>query len=86
MGIPVIGSRVSGITDILEGFEEWVFEASEVNDLIKKLQEMSKLSIEERKIIGKQMRKKVVDQYSFQNFIQTREELYIRLNKHNEAS
>lgn len=24
-GIPVIGSRVSGITDILEGFEEWIF-------------------------------------------------------------
>ena len=27
MGIPVIGSQVSGITDILEGFEEYLFEA-----------------------------------------------------------
>ncbi len=76
MGIPVIGSKVSGITDILEGFEELVFEASDIKGLSEKLHQMSNLSIKERKAIGQKMREKVVDNYSFDKFIQTRGKLY----------
>lgn len=76
MGIPVIGSKVSGITDILEGFEKWIFKASDVDELSKLLQSMNALTKNERSEIGKQMRKKVIEQYSFAKFIQTREKIY----------
>ncbi|MFD0933323.1 glycosyltransferase [Psychroflexus salinarum] len=76
MGVPVIGSKVSGITDILEGFEEWLFKASDINELINKLHKMNSLSFEERKNIGQLMRDKVVKEYSHKLFIETREKLY----------
>lgn len=76
MEIPVIGSRVSGITDILEGFEDWLFEAGKVSELKEKLLQMNSLSEKERKAIGQQMRKEVVEKYAFEQFIKSREEIY----------
>jgi len=75
-GVPVIGSKVSGITDILEGFDEWLFDAGEVSDLVKKIQALHQLTSEEKKSIGLKMRHKVVEHYSYKNFIETREHLY----------
>jgi len=76
MGVPVIGSKVSGITDILEGFEDWTFEASNVNELSDLLHQAYKLPNSELKEIGLQMREKVKNQYTFEAFIKSREHIY----------
>jgi glycosyltransferase involved in cell wall biosynthesis len=76
MGVPVIGSKVSGITDILEGFEDWTFEASNVNELSDLLHQAYKLPNSELKEIGLQMREKVKNQYTFEAFIMSREQVY----------
>lgn len=76
MAVPVIGSKVSGITDVLEGFDHWIFEAGDVGQLVDLLRAMNTLSPSERSLIGKQMRQKVVEQYAFKKFIRTREDIY----------
>lgn len=76
MGIPVIGSRVSGITDILEGFEDLMFEASSVDQLSKLLHQAYKLSDSELKEIGLKMREKVENHYTLESFIKSREHVY----------
>ncbi len=78
-GIPVIGSRVSGITDILEGFEEWLFEASDTDHLSQLLNNMNAMHAEDRKLLGKQMRNRVVEHYAFEKFINSREQVYASL-------
>ncbi|MGB5982876.1 MAG: glycosyltransferase [Nonlabens sp.] len=75
-GVPVIGSKVSGITDILEGFDEWLFDAGDVSYLVTNLEAMHRLPSEERRSIGLHMRRKVVEHYSYRNFIESREHLY----------
>lgn len=79
MGIPVIGSEVAGITDILKGFEDNVFEAGSIDALSNKLKSYAVKSKIERTEIGLQMRKKVVKYYGFKEFIKSREELYEKI-------
>ncbi|WP_019038866.1 glycosyltransferase [Psychroflexus tropicus] len=76
MAVPVIGSKVSGITDILEDFDEWMFEASQVEELTQLLQKAQKMPFEELKVIGLEMREKVKNKYTFEAFISSRENLY----------
>lgn len=76
MGVPVLGSRVSGITDILKGFEEYLFEAENVASLSQLLITFNNLDDKSRKEIGLRMREKVVSEYNFKKFIATRENLY----------
>lgn len=79
MGIPVLGSRVAGITDILEGFEENIFEAGDTASLSSLLRSYSGLSKADIKEVGKRMRKKVVEEYSYNKFIKSRETIYENL-------
>ncbi len=74
--LPVIGSKVSGVSDILEGFEEWIFKPSDSTDLAEKLLNFYELPKEKRAEIGAAMRDKVIDHYSFDDFIKSREEIY----------
>jgi len=76
MGVPVIGSKVSGITDILEGFEEWMFEACHEEELSQLLRKAHQMSAQELKDVGMQMREKVKNQYTFEAFIMSREQVY----------
>jgi glycosyltransferase involved in cell wall biosynthesis len=76
MGVPVIGSKVSGITDILEGFDEWMFEASNIDKLSNLLHQAYALPDSELKAIGLQMREKVKIKYTFEAFITSREQVY----------
>jgi glycosyltransferase involved in cell wall biosynthesis len=76
MGVPVIGSKVSGITDVLEGFEEWIFEVGNEQELALKLKNINELTSEERVHLGHRMRNKVLSVYSFNHFILSREKLY----------
>lgn len=77
--IPVIGSRVSGVTDILEGFEEWLFEASNSDQLSQLLIKLNDKPLVERKQLGQLMRQQMVNKYGIDNFICSREKIYLEL-------
>ncbi|MFD2550400.1 glycosyltransferase [Bizionia sediminis] len=79
MGIPVLGSRVAGITDILKGFENQIFEAGDTSALCQLLIDFNRMEPLERQQIGSAMRKKVLEQYNFERFIGSRETLYENL-------
>jgi glycosyltransferase involved in cell wall biosynthesis len=79
MGVPVIGSKVSGVSDILESFEEWIFETSNVEDLKRKILKFHALSQKERSEIGLRMSNKVKLEYSLEQFIDNTEMLYENL-------
>jgi glycosyltransferase involved in cell wall biosynthesis len=76
MGIPVIGSRIAGIEDVLEGFDDWLFEASYVEGLKNLLEKAYQLPKDDLVKIGMQMRKKVESKYSYTTFINSREQIY----------
>ncbi|WP_179018594.1 glycosyltransferase [Winogradskyella forsetii] len=76
MGIPVLGSRVAGITDILKNFEDQIFESENVDELSKLLLHFEKLDANARKQIGLRMRDNVIKHYSFSQFIRSREQFY----------
>jgi len=76
MEIPVIGSRVAGIVDILKGFEENIFESENITELSMLLEKNAQMPEADRKEIGRKMREKVVRQYSYKKFIKSREALY----------
>ena len=79
MGIPVIGSWVSGITDILEGFEECLFEAGNDKELALKLKKINEMPLNKITLLRKEMREKVVSNYYFNKLIKERQELYKKL-------
>ena len=81
MGIPVLGSRVSGITDILEGFEEYLFEAGNDKELAIKLNKINEMPSDKVISLGEKMRKKVEKEYSFSQFINSRQKVYQKLVK-----
>lgn len=76
MGIPVLGSQVAGITDILKGFENQLFEAGDVNALSQLLVDFESMDETNRKQIGLKMREKVLKEYNFNQFIRARENFY----------
>lgn len=76
MGITVIGSKVAGITDILEEFKEWQFEAGNTKELTEKIKQFHQITPSVRKNIGEQMRKKVVSNYNLQQMMQKHQEIY----------
>lgn len=72
MGIPVIGSNISGIKDILEDYPSHLFKASDVNDLYKKLEEFKvNAPFDSEKLVAM-----VQEKFSLHSFIKQRELLY----------
>ncbi|MBU2929549.1 glycosyltransferase [Winogradskyella psychrotolerans] len=76
MGIPVLGSRIAGITDILKNFEDHLFQAGDIEELSKLICLFARMDEPIRKEIGLNMRKMVVENYSLREFIRSREKLY----------
>lgn len=81
MGIPVLGSNISGINFVLKEFPEFLFEAANTQTLSSQIQAMFQKTTTERKEIGKQLREYCVAHFSMQQFITAHEELYISLVK-----
>jgi len=77
----VIGSRIPGITDILSGFEELLFEPGDVTALMKRILQVMKMSEQERIDKANDLFKKTREQYTLQQFLSAHEELYTRLAK-----
>lgn len=79
MGIPVIGSKISGINYVLKDFEQLLFEPSNVEDLKNLIIKVGKLSIMERKKLGQQLRQYCIENFSMNQFIKSYEMVYINL-------
>ena len=81
MGIPVLGSDISGINFVLKDFPELLFKGSNIKILSDKIESFYKKSNTERIDIGKQLRDYCVSYFSMSAFIKAHEDLYIKLAK-----
>lgn len=79
MGLPVLGSDISGVNFVLKGFPKLLFEASNVDVLSGKIVAMFQLSSFERKGLGLTLRKYCIENYSMERFITQHENLYKKL-------
>jgi glycosyltransferase involved in cell wall biosynthesis len=77
----VIGSKVSGITDILNPFQDHLFHPGDVTDLKETLVRMMSLNKEQQLVLQHQMRQHIMEAYNIQDFIKNHESLYKGLVK-----
>jgi len=76
MAVPVIGARVAGITDVLKGFENQLFNSGDAEALCQLLLRFEGMTQYDRTQIGLKMREKVLSDYNMEQFISSREQLY----------
>lgn len=79
MAIPVLGSNISGIKFVLKDFQNLLFEAGNYQSLSEKIRLVRNLSPQERKGLGMNMRKYVLNNFGYKKFIEAHEQLYIDL-------
>ena len=75
----VLGSRISGIKDVLAPFPQLLFQPESVQDLTFKIQEMIAMGTDERKILAEQLYKYASEEFNIKNSIRQHEKLYINL-------
>jgi glycosyltransferase involved in cell wall biosynthesis len=83
MGVPILGSNITGINYVLKEFDELLFLAGDFRALAQKLQLIKNLKKEERDTIGFALRKYCVDNFAMSAFIKAHEELYSKLVANN---
>ncbi|TGD57160.1 glycosyltransferase [Flavobacterium humi] len=76
MGIPVLGSDISGINFVLKDFPELLFEASNTEELCQKIKDSYAMPEKEREEIREQLRNYCITHFSFDTFIKAHQELY----------
>jgi len=81
MGIPVLGSAISGIKFVLKDFPEFLFEASNSQQLANKINFLYKEPNDEKERIGTSLRTYAVQNFSIDRFIRAHENLYSSLLK-----
>ncbi|MDD3003989.1 glycosyltransferase [Flavobacterium sp.] len=79
MGVPVLGSDISGINYVLNDFRDYLFEASNSHKLTEKIDFFYKLSDSERNKIGNDLRCYVLKNFSMIDFINNHQKLYTKL-------
>ena len=79
MGVPVLGSEVSGIKFVLKDFTQLMFMAGNVDDLQRKLSVMISKSKTERDQIGSDLRQYCISNFDMTNFINAHDILYKEL-------
>lgn len=79
MGVPVLGSRITGITFVLRDFERLLFEPNNPQDLADKLLQMMQLGPNERARLGSDLRNYCVTHFSIDHFVSAHEALYQEL-------
>ena len=79
MGIPLLGSNITGINFVLKAFQDLLFEAGNIEALSQKIKHLKSLSHTERDEIGIQLRKYCIDNFSMETFISDHEALYTKL-------
>jgi glycosyltransferase involved in cell wall biosynthesis len=75
----VIGSKVSGVKDILEPFPDCVFLPNNVQSLIECILRIKNMKPEDKKVLEEDMRARVEKTYSIERFIESHTELYKEL-------
>lgn len=79
MGIPLLGSDITGINFVLKAFKDLLFEAGNSEELSRKISRLKSLSFEERQQIGQDLRHYCIDNFSMETFISDHEALYTKL-------
>ena len=82
MGVPVLGSNISGINFVLKDFENLMFEAGNEVFLANKILELKMLSKSERIKFGSKLRAFVLENFNYGKFIKTHQQLYNELIKY----
>ena len=77
----VLGSRISGVKDILGPFQEYLFEPSSIEDLKNKLESIIQLDTDNRKKLAKQMFEFASKNYTIEKSMQMHETLYFKMIK-----
>lgn len=75
----VIGSRISGIKDLLDEYPELLFEPGNVDEICKRILYIMNLQDGDSIALSRQLRSKVEEKYSLQGFIAAHEQLYTRI-------
>ena len=81
MGIPVIGSKISGIKDILKDYPESLFTPSDTEDLKLKIVAIKNVSPQNKIKLKLKIRNTVIEKFSLERFIKERENIYKKLSK-----
>ncbi|WP_283641678.1 glycosyltransferase family 4 protein [Mesonia mobilis] len=79
LGVPVLGSKTSGIKYILEDYQEHLFKPGDIKDLGIKIIHVKSKSNSEREKIGLEFRKFCKKNFSIEKFIEEHEDLYQKL-------
>ena len=76
IGIPVLGSDISGINFVLKDFPNLLFTAGNENELKDKLAEIQQMEAEARNALGQSLRNYCISHFSMDIFISEHENLY----------
>lgn len=79
MGIPVLGSDISGINFVLKDFPGLLFEASNQKALADRLMKLKEEGKIYRRELGVALRNYTKDNFSMEEFILSHEKLYLKL-------
>ncbi|RZN83104.1 MAG: glycosyltransferase [Winogradskyella sp.] len=75
----VLGSRISGVKDILAPFQEYLFKPGSVEDLKNKLEVIIQMENDNRKELAEQMFEFTSENYAIEKSIQMHEALYLKM-------
>ncbi|QQX76782.1 MULTISPECIES: glycosyltransferase family 4 protein [Aequorivita] len=79
MGIPVLGSNISGIKFVLKDFKTLLFQADSESNLANEILKIRSLSSQERINLGNKLRKYVIENFNYNIFITEHQRLYKRI-------
>lgn len=82
MGIPVLGSDISGINYVLKDFPDLLFKAGDAKELAKKIIEIKRQSKKDRNILGDRLRNYCTENLTVEKFVTAHEKLYLQLLNH----
>lgn len=81
MGVPVLGSDISGINFVLKDFKNLMFEAANEDELAEKINFIKTLKLNDRKKLGYDLRSYVIENFNYKNFIEKHKKIYKTLHK-----
>lgn len=79
MGVPLLGSDITGINFVLKDFNELLFPAGNSEVLAEKIKDMMALETLQRKELGNALRDYCMHNFTMEVFIKAHEDLYIML-------
>ncbi|SHH39151.1 glycosyltransferase [Winogradskyella jejuensis] len=78
-GRVVLGSKISGIKDILQLFQDCLFQPNSVEDLKRKLEMVMQMEVSQREKLAKEMFEFASNNYTIEKSIELHETLYLNL-------